>query len=315
MPRRVRFHGVANFPSQIPVGADCLGMLDRIKVEAHSIEFALPIDGAEVNGAPLVEPRDYRGEPLAPPLSGLPTLRWGYRSSANLYYIAAARVSFLLTPTDNTATSPEFIKLEREFLRWFDIAKHWASAWSGEPLHDIGRPQESILQILTKNNQVVGSPVRLPAVFFGARPINRAQLQSAFRRASSGDQLPAEHRLLLSAQIAQMDGDRRLAVIEAGSASEVALAAAISADLRTKRATAEFIDQAIKNANGIVGLRSLYVAIGNTLSVSGGRVITELANIRNTAVHSGRIPTDPETRRAIGHASVLVHESRPLAVI
>lgn len=314
MSRRVRFHGVANFPWQIPAEADCLGMLDRIKVGTHSIEIALPIGDPEANGALLVEPQDYRGEPLAVPLINLRTL-WGYRSTANLYYIRAARMSFLLASANNVVTSPEFGELEREFLKWFDIVQHWASAWSRQPLREIGGPQESILHILTKENQVIGTPIRFPGVFFGATPLNRAQLQSAFRRASRGDQLPVEHRLLLSARIAQMEGDRRLAVIEAGSASEVALATAISADLKGRKATTEFIDQTIKGANGVVGLRSLYVALGHALSVSRNRVVTELAEIRNLAVHGGRVPTDPETHGAINHASAIVQEARPLPVI
>jgi hypothetical protein len=286
-------------------------MLDRIRVGIYSINIALPISDAETNGAPLVVPQDYRGEPLAEPLINLRAL-WGYRSTANLYYIGAARVSFLLAPTDDVVISPEFRDLEREFLKWFDIVQHWASAWSNKPLREIGSPQESALQILTRDNHIVGTPIRFPAVFFGATPINQAQLQSAFRRASRNDQLPVEHRLLLSARIAQMEGDLRLAVIEAGSASEVALAAAISADLRGKRATAEFIDLAIKDANGVVGLRSLYETLGHALSVSRNRVVNELANVRNTAVHGGRMPTASETENAINHASTLVRESRPL---
>jgi hypothetical protein len=289
-------------------------MLDRIKIGTHFIEIALPIDDFEENGAMLVAPQDYRGGPLAGPLINLRT-EWGYRSTANLYYIGAAKVSFLLAPTDNVIMSPEFRELEREFLKWFEIVQHWASAWSGQPLREIGRPQGSILNLLTRENRIIGTSIRLPGVFFGATPLNRTQLQSAFRRASRGDQLPVEHRLLLSARIAQMEGDRRLAVIEAGSASEVALAAAISADLTGRRAAMGFIDQTIKDANGVVGLRSLYVALGHTLSVSRNRAISELAEIRNLAVHGGRVPTDPETQGVINHASSIVQEARPLPVI
>jgi hypothetical protein len=323
MSRRIRFHGVAEFPWKIPVREECLGMLDRIRVGNRSVEIALPINGAGTHetppGAPLLAPQDYRGQPLAGPAISASTVNWGFRFSANLHYIGAARVSFLLTPASSIYTSPEFLELHQDFLNWFDIVQHWAAAWSGVPLR-IGGRQESISLILTKDNRTVGTPILFfPAVTVDltakAVPLSRTQLQSAFRRASQGNQLPVEHRLLLSAQVARMAGDRRLAVIEAGSASEVALAAAVSEDLRSRKATIEFINQTIIDANGIVGLMALYMTLGHILSVSKNRVANELARIRNLAVHGGQIPTDSETQNAINHASALVQDARPLPAI
>src|SRR5258708_2884013 len=114
-------------------------MLDRIRVGTHSIEIALPIAHSEKNGSSLVAPLDYRSQPLAEPLLSSSARNWGYRSSANVYYVAAARVSFLLTPKTNMATSSEFLELGQTFLKWYDIVQHWAAAWSQQPLHDISK--------------------------------------------------------------------------------------------------------------------------------------------------------------------------------
>lgn len=316
MARRIRFHGVANFPWLIPAKAETLGALDRIRIEKHSIGIALPVASSEANGAPLVAPLDYRKEPLAEPLLSSSTGSWGYRSSADLYYIAAARASFVLAPETNMATSSEFLELSQAFLKWFDIVRYWAAAWTQQPLHDTSKPHGSILQIPTSDDLMAGTPVRLGSVFFGATPLSLAQLRSVFKRASRGDQLPVEHRLLLSARLAQMAKDNRLAVIEAGSAAEIALATAISNEFqKNQKIDVKFINQTIENANGVAGLVSLYLALDQTLPISKNRVGNELARIRNLAVHGGHIPEDPETQLAVNHASALVQSARPLPVI
>jgi serine/threonine protein kinase len=55
--------------------------------------------------------------------------------------------------------------------------------------------------------------------------------------------LPPDHRLLMQAIMALAEGDYRRAAIDAGTASEVALASAISEQLEAKGLNQEFIDQ------------------------------------------------------------------------
>jgi hypothetical protein len=57
-------------------------------------------------------------------------------------------------------------------------------------------------------------------------------------------------------------------VIDAGTAIEVALSAAIASDLHRAGLAPGFIDKAIKNANGVVGLGALYRDLVGPLSVS-----------------------------------------------
>jgi hypothetical protein len=261
----------------------------------------------------LVAPLDYRGKPLAEPLLSSFAGHWGYRASAALCYISSARISFLLNPAADVAASSEFRDLGETFLKWFGIVREWAAAWSGEPLRTIGESRGSVLHVPTGGGLMAGSSIRMSSVYIGAAPLTLAQLRSAFGRASRDEHLPVEHRLLLSAQVAQMGGDFRLAVIDAGSAAEVGLAAAISEELGRKGVVGEFIERAIVDANGVVGLASLYAALGHTLAVSKNKVASQLAQVRNGAAHGGRVPTKPEADLAVQHARALVEHARPLA--
>lgn len=313
MPRRVRFHGVAHFPWAIPASPDALGIVEQVGLGSHVCKIALPAATSNAVGTPLEAPLDYRRKPLAEPMLSSFAGQWGYRASATMCYISAARISFLLSPTTNVATSDEFRDLGETFLRWFEIVREWAAAWSHEPLRTIGESRGSVLHVPTGGGLMAGTGLRLGSVFIGAAPLTLAQLRSAFRRASRGEHLPVEHRLLLSAQVAQMEGDLRLAVIDAGSAAEVGLASAISEELSHKGVGGEFIERAIVDANGVVGLATLYAALGHTLAVSKNRLASQLAQVRNEAAHGGRMPTRPQAELAVQHANALVQAARPLA--
>jgi serine/threonine protein kinase len=123
--------------------------------------------------------------------------------------------------------------------------------------------------------------------------------------------LPPGHRFLLQAIMALAEADYRRAAIDAGTASEVALASAISTELRTKGLSEEYIDQTIRRVNGIEGLFSTYFAFGRPSPVSRNKVIAQLANVRNDAAHAGRIPSIEEATRTVEVAHALVTTTHP----
>ena len=111
--------------------------------------------------------------------------------------------------------------------------------------------------------------------------------------------LPPDHRLLMQAIMALAETHYRRAAIDAGTASEVALASAIFDELQEKGLNREYIEHNIRIANGLDGLYSLYLSLGHTLPVSPGNVRANLAGVRNSAAHAGRIPSAEEANRAI----------------
>jgi serine/threonine protein kinase len=125
--------------------------------------------------------------------------------------------------------------------------------------------------------------------------------------------LPPDHRLLMQAIMALAETDYRRASIDAGTASEVALASAIHKELTSKGVNTEFIDRTIRTANGLDGLFSLYQSFGNALPVSLNKVRTNLAGVRNAAAHAGRVPSAEEATRAVELAHALVTAAHPVA--
>jgi serine/threonine protein kinase len=129
--------------------------------------------------------------------------------------------------------------------------------------------------------------------------------------------LPPDHRLLMQAIMALAEEDYRRAAIDAGTASEVALASAIKELLQTKGVNGEFIDQTILRASGIEGLFTEYIALGTPVpmfrsaTVSRGRVNSQLAAVRNGAAHAGRIPTEEEATGVVELAHSLVMTAHP----
>jgi hypothetical protein len=105
----------------------------------------------------------------------------------------------------------------------------------------------------------------------------------------------------------------RRAAIDAGTASEVALASAISDELQEKGLSPEYIERTIHTANGLDGLYSLYSSLGHTLPVSLRNLRANLACVRNNAAHNGRIPSAEEATRAVEIAHAVVTGANPFS--
>jgi len=131
-------------------------------------------------------------------------------------------------------------------------------------------------------------------------------------------ELPPEHRFLMQAIMALAETDYRRAVIDAGTASEVALASAISELLHAKDVPQEFIEHLILRANGIEGLFSEYLSLGNPSPVSRKKKISlgalkaQLAGVRNKSAHAGTVPSAEEATRAVELAHSIVIAAHPL---
>jgi serine/threonine protein kinase len=126
-------------------------------------------------------------------------------------------------------------------------------------------------------------------------------------------ELPPDHRLLMQSIMALAEADYRRAAIDAGTASEVALASAITEILQAKELNAEFIGQTIRRANGLEGLFAEYLSLGNPFSVSRNAVMNQLARVRNDSAHAGQVPTPEEATRAVELAHSIVIAAHPYA--
>jgi serine/threonine protein kinase len=130
-------------------------------------------------------------------------------------------------------------------------------------------------------------------------------------------ELPPDHRFLMQAIMALAEADYRRAVIDAGTASEVALSSALSELLQAKGVPQEFIDHLVLRANGIEGLFTEYLLLGRPAPVSRnkeisrGALMAELAGVRNKSAHAGTVPSAEEAIRAVELAHSIVTTSHP----
>jgi hypothetical protein len=307
VPRRLRVHGVAHFPGALAVRANALGLDTEIRCGDVRVGLWLP---EEVDGH-LVEPTS--GRRLRGAVAATFANRWGYRSTTDVYYVEKARATFLITPADRIHDAPEFAAIGDGFKRWFLIAAEWLSAWERVPTLFMPSDDGESAFHVEQPVGMAGTGITAGGIVIKGDPAcSRSELLSAFGKASAGQRLPPEHRLLLDAQAAVLRGDLRRAVIDAGTATEVALASAIASELGRAGLTAEFIDNVIKNANGVVGLGALYRDLVGALPMSQNRIAGQLAVVRNGAAHGGHEPSPAETTDALKHARDLVRTSRPL---
>jgi serine/threonine protein kinase len=125
--------------------------------------------------------------------------------------------------------------------------------------------------------------------------------------------LPDDHRYLMQAIIALAETDYRRAVIDAATATEMALRWAISDHLQHRAWARRDIDQTIWDANGLDGLFARYASFGASrkLSVSQSDIRCNLAKVRNDATHEGRIPSAKKAIRAVEIAHAVVNTAHP----
>ncbi|MFG2951063.1 hypothetical protein [Streptomyces adustus] len=268
----------------------------------------------------LGPPLSRDGEPLTQRLEnrvrGFPH-GWGYAGEPGTWYIKAVAASLLLPPQEVTGTLDDFGVLQEAFVRWSRSVVEWAAAWSQEQLMDFATDNDPTLYVYTKEggHLSVSDPRSRTLFVRSTHPLDRGQLIGTLSRASRGDRLPVEHLMLLYAEDAKAGGDLRKAVIDAATAAEVALASYIRDRLKAKPhgLSPEFIDEMIKDVNGIANLYVLCKHLGGEPGVSSKKkVIDQLANVRNRAAHAGESPTVDQATTAIRHAVTIVYALRPL---
>jgi hypothetical protein len=221
-----------------------------------------------------------------------------------------------LRADDEPISFEDVTTIGEAFYGWFDFVRSWASAWSHWPVGDVTSSQVDALFFMTPKKQPYGTGGFLKTTgFAGILPLNGSQVASAFTKASREERLPVEHSLLLAARMAELRRDYRQAVIDAGTAAEVALGTAISNELHSSSSAPNYVERVIVQANGLTGLMSLYMSLGNTPGESKGKVTTGLAELRNKAAHGGYVPTSDEARLAITQSRKLVEEASPLPLI
>ncbi len=311
MTAQDQFVGILHFPWPLPVRGAALGTAHSAIIGDESILITLPTGGGPVS--PLASSLGFEsldvpgGVEIAPALLAAVNRSpgWGYQAESDRYEVYAASASSS-GPVDPS-------KISHVFHDWFAAVRDWVSAWLGIPSIELGTSRATAMSWLradgsyTGEGGVVGSVIRA-----GSPAVDAQTLNGAFKNASSGTPLPAEHRLLLQARNSMWTRDVRAGVIDAGTAAEVALGASIQDELAGLGVPQDFITKAIEAANGVVGLHDFQASLGHPPAVSRSQVMDQLANRRNKAAHAGQVPSDVDCGKALNTATAIVNAARPM---
>lgn len=317
--RRRRLDAVLSLPDELFVDLATLGKSVRSRLGGVAVELTFP----------ELDPDDsfhHLGGLCAPhhPTMGRPpeilertaANRWGYARNPGVYSVQALRAAFLVSVSsgEHPSEAAEVNAMALGVPSWFAIVNSWLCAWLNAPAH---QPRNEIggssLLFVGPDGSVGGrGPDIRMTVVSGLAAVSPSLVRRAFAHGGHGSDLPLEHKLLLDARTQFSDRDHRRAVIDAGTAAEAALAAAITEELRSRNVAAKFRELAIRDASGVVGLLDLYESLGHVVPVSKARTADRLAEKGNRAAHAGREPSTDETFNAIQVASAIVHGCRPL---
>jgi serine/threonine protein kinase len=122
-----------------------------------------------------------------------------------------------------------------------------------------------------------------------------------------------DHGYLKQAIIALAETDYRRAVIDAATATEMALRRAISDHLQQRGWTPRDISETMRDANGLDELFTRYTSLVSSrkIHLSYSDIRVHLAKVRNEAAHEGRIPAANKAIWAVEIAYQLVNASHP----
>lgn len=141
-----------------------------------------------------------------------------------------------------------------------------------------------------------------------SHPVTAAMWETALRQASTGIDIPLARQLLNSARSALARGNHRRAVIDASTAAEISIVAAIKAKLGPEN-EAVVVAELLRSASGLGGKLHLCKRLGVEMAASPQE---KLVKIRNPADHEGWTPPRPDAEGAVRCAAEVVEAHVPL---
>lgn len=326
------FVGVVRLPEELMVTGDALGSSFECRADTAAFALAFPektvLTDIEGGGKLLA---------LDPPSTGwlwaahaITALQegndWGYCSNFDrlpdgglrpaAWTIGRLAMRISLESDDDTAGRDLVARFGSAFDEWFSIALDWFELWSGATptrgaLRRLEPSRGQVREVGTQLGGITGWGARLGTLYFweAGRALSMDELASGFEKASAGVRPPAEWELFLRSQRAT---DERIAIIEAATAVEVALARALDSRLSSVDARARQL--ITKQSNGLMGLLKLLEAFGGVEAESlVGEVMRKLAKPRNDAVHRGASPIDSQVAsQASATAKAVLDRYSPL---
>lgn len=299
--------GRFEFPERIFFLGSCLGM-----------EAAFELDGQEgVIGLPSAGPtpdndseRDLIAPPLADPnvLAAIPQLSWGYIGDPKEGHFAAERC-YVRVKVESAADELEEKSKRLAYLIrfWFYRTVDWIEVLTGQDLYEHERPYNE------RDNRPYGSlylhdgdnytdVTHRDGMWMSPWPVDESLTPERWRfslkKASEHERPPLELLVMRDANQALMREHFRKAVVDAGSAVEIALTRRIREKLATKN-EAHVIEELLRSHPTLGRRLGLARKLGLDLPEDAHE---ELVEPRNRTVHRGETP-DSLTAMAAVHVA------------
>jgi hypothetical protein len=317
LPRMLRFDAdVVLSPAELPILVGSVpgqAMLPELRVGAFG-------------GPQLVTPSLLREEQV-PERSDLPgpSTTWGFvlgerLADAREVHVYALAMRFSLS-TDKPSIATRTSQLLFESIGpWSQRLADWLEVVLGRPTRQLVTrlPRRPMLEhrdglqlhhVDAEGNRTMQLAVPGPETGFG-EPKNRIE-ESTWRailgNVSEGLNPPTERLLLRDARVAIEEEHPRRAVLDAGTATEIALSRLL--DTRLQGVPGE-IAKLVREQNRELGrLRSALGGFGVQLPPS---LQQNLVKLRNDAIHSGDDPPMDKARTALSLAMEIVEQAQPL---
>src|SRR5271166_750768 len=202
---------------------------------------------------------------------------------------------------------------------WWTTATSWIEVFSGQDIKQLG-PARALWR---SGNRLQILPLteleRLESLFAVAKPdvsgiVNLKRLRASFAQASDGALPPDEWLFIRDARSLYGAGEYRRAVIDVGSAAEVAITTLIRDKLARRGMSQSDISTAIARAatKTLGGKRTFYES-ELQLGRLPPRFQSLVIDVRNDAVHLNREIRKVDAKRAIAAGERLVTRVSPLA--
>jgi len=215
---------------------------------------------------------------------------------------------------DNSAIQAKATSIMQGFNEWWALATSWIEIASEEDFEPAPRPSTSPNWVRFWTDQGTGEVTEIVGMGFSVDcrmsktiPLNPSSLQSVFTLASEGKQPPIEWLLIRDSRFFLYTRQWRRAVIDAGTASEVAIVKMIDEPLAE---TALILRNKLLSDNqGLKRRGELLTLLGGSLP---SRFQQRLIEPRNDASHEGADPTELDARDAVEAAVEVVKSALPL---
>jgi hypothetical protein len=306
-----RVAGVLTVASPLPLQQDALNVRVSLRIGRHIVGVTTPAVDAE-NPKQLCTPAvRVRTRPQVGPsltLSFGPPRGWGPVRSTKMCFAWQLHIDVLcpvtLRPDDISAL------IRAPLTTWAERLVDWLFVRAPTSLavgpRAVRRSRLALDGATDETAFTLVVPAREPE---GA---DISDFHDASRRSALMGGPPLSHVLLVHAEQKRWEDDRRGAVIDAGNATEVALAQRIARTLTKQGLHESLVEPIVQQANGIAGLVRLDGALGGLLPLKQSQIWDQLAGPRNRAAHAGDTASEGATLAAVRVARLVVEAADPL---